>query len=375
MWTQYFERNNNSTKTQSKISLGELNQAIMATEIETKLAALQKQVDDLTIELKKKNETRIEEHQDVTVTVTTANEVSLQIFKTLPEFSGVRDQYATWRTTTKTAIKLLENHKDSMRYFEALMIIRNKITGAASTILNNYNTAFNFEAIIDRLDFTYADKRPLYILEQELMVLQQHKSSLDDFYDNVNEKLNCIVNKINMTYKEKATATAFIEGANQKSLRTFITGLNNRRGEILYASNPSSLPEAYARLQTIMNEQARINFANRFNHRENEREKNSEPKNEMRNPQFKFKESQQRRPESNQNVRLSTKFGEPMEIDQSSVHVNVEKKSNTNKGRFNPTFKREYQRNESHTSSDQQRKFHRINNVEKVKETDYAKAL
>lgn len=48
------------------------------------------------------------------------------------------------------------------------MIIRNKVVGAAPNILNNYNTAFNFNAIMERLDFTNADKRPIYILEQEL---------------------------------------------------------------------------------------------------------------------------------------------------------------------------------------------------------------
>lgn len=129
--------------------------------------------------------------------------MSLHIFKSLPEITGVLEQYATWRSTTNTAMKLLNGHESSMRYFEALMIVRNKITGGASNILNNYNTAFNFQAIIDRLDFTYSDKRPLYVLEQELLVLQQKKLSLDEFYDKVIEKLNCIVNKINMTYKKR----------------------------------------------------------------------------------------------------------------------------------------------------------------------------
>lgn len=58
-----------------------------------------------------------------------------------------------------------------------------------------------------------------------------------------------------MTYSNGVTVNAFIESINDKALRTFITGLNNRKGEILYASNPKSLPEAYARLQTIINDQ------------------------------------------------------------------------------------------------------------------------
>lgn len=189
----------------------------MSTELKIQVAELMKKIDDLTFQLNAKS-VKIEEHKDVIVTVTEAKDVSLDIFKTFPIFNGDRDQYATWRSMSKTAIKLLDQHQNSMRFFEALMIIRNKITGPASNILNNYNTAFNYDAIIDRLDFTYADKRPLYILEQELLILQQNKLILDEFYDEVNEKLNCIVNKINMTQKDKATRVAFIEGANEKAL-------------------------------------------------------------------------------------------------------------------------------------------------------------
>ena len=173
-----------------------------------------------------------------------------------------------------------------------------------------------------------------------------------------------------MTYKEKHTAMAFIEGANEKALRTFITGLNNRRGEILYASNPSSLPEAYARLQTIMNDQARITFANRFNQRDNEKEKSYE----MRNPQFKFKETSQRPYQSNQNVRSSPKFTqpEPMEVDKSSIYANVGGSSNKIKGQFNPANKREFTKN-SQGSSQPYAKYQRINKMEN--ETNYAKTI
>lgn len=142
-----------------------------------------------------------------------------------------------------------------------------------------------------------------------------------------------------MTYKERNTAIAFIEGANEKALRTFITGLHGRRGEILHASKPRSLHKAYAQLQTIINDQARIRFANRFNQRE-DKEKNFE----MRNPHFKFKEMSSN---SNQNIRptfsrpeQSSKFNHPesMEIEKTSTNVNV----GGSNGRFNPVMKREH---------------------------------
>lgn len=298
----------------------------------------------------------VEEHTDMTFNITRAEDVSLQLFKTLPEFSGDRNSYATWRTIVKTAMKLLENFETSMQFCQALMIIRNKITGAASNILNNYNTPFNFEAIMDRLDFTYADKRPLYVLEQEMLILQQQKSTVDEFFDRVNEKLNAIVNKINMTYSDKDTAKVFIETINEKALRTFITGLNNRKGEILYASNPKTLPEAYARLQTISNDQERMKFAARYN-------ANSNIRNEtflMKNPRFRLKEYGEEKAEKKEH--------EPMEIDQASTKVHFDPKPNQ-LGASNRYQATPFKRNLSHQTSapnqtEQRFKQQRLNKME-----------
>lgn len=54
---------------------------------------------------------------------------------------------------------------------QSLSIIKSKITGAAANILLNHNTAFNFEAIINRLDYTYCDQRSLYVLKDEMKKL------------------------------------------------------------------------------------------------------------------------------------------------------------------------------------------------------------
>lgn len=333
---------------------------------------LSTKVDELAARVGANSVPTVETYRDVSVTVSVPKDVSLDIFKTLPEFDGDRSKYATWRSTTNTAIGLLKNHPTSMRYFEALMIIRNKIVGAVSNIINNYNTAFNYEAIISRLDFTYADKRPMYILEQELTVLQQGKTTFDEFFDKVNEKLNSIVNKINMSYKEDQTAKAFIDEANEKALRTFITGLNNRKGEVLYASKPKSLPEAYAMLQTILNDQERISYANRFN--------KSEERQTLRNPQFRPIQFQNRNFENQpinkagnfQNYRENPqKIAEAMEIDRTSTAVNVER--NQSNRHVDASYKRDLSKNNTRASFDQQRKVQRINNV--ADEAGYARTI
>lgn len=167
------------------------------------IAHLQNQINVLnerSIQQQQAANPTVEEHRDLVFNIQRPEDVSLNLYKTLPEFS--RDR-ATWRTVAKTARNYLKIYKNSMQYCKALMITRNKITGAASTILHNYSTPFNFDAIIDRLDANYADKRRIHILEQELLVLQQNKLSIDDFFDKVNEKLNAIINKINMTHTNR----------------------------------------------------------------------------------------------------------------------------------------------------------------------------
>lgn len=296
----------------------------------------------------------VEEYTDLQITVNDPKDVSLHLFKTLPDFSGDRKAYPTWRSMVITAMHLLTNFPNSMRFYEALMIVRNKIMGAASNILNNYNTPFNFDAIIDRLDFTYADKRPLYIIEQEMTILQQNKMSIDEFYDQVNEKLNNIINKINMSYKDASTTKAFIESSNEKALRTFITGLNNKRGEILYASNPSTLPEAYARLQTIINDQKRIQFANRYHGHEMQKSKN---------PRFHYRETPKQEPNLSK-----IDEEEPMEIDHSSTKVNFDQPKFTNSQRnttnFKPNKRNFSLQNSSNKASDPKTKIQRIHNLD-----------
>lgn len=55
-----------------------------------------------------------------------------------------------------------------------MAIIRNKIKGPANAVWSSFNIVLNFTAIIAGLDFTYADKRPTYLIEKELSILRQY---------------------------------------------------------------------------------------------------------------------------------------------------------------------------------------------------------
>lgn len=71
-----------------------------------------------------------------------------------------------------------------------------------------------------------------------MVVIKQKQLSVENVYDEVNKKLNVLINKINMARKEKNVANAMIRDASEKALRTFITGLRDKVCNTLYASNP-----------------------------------------------------------------------------------------------------------------------------------------
>lgn len=98
-------------------------------------------------------------------------------------------------------IKLIERFKPHPKYEAALGIIRAKITGPASDVLTNNKTAYNADAIIGRLDLSYADQRPLYIVEAEMTSIKQLGKTLQEYYDTINQALNMVISKIVMSYK------------------------------------------------------------------------------------------------------------------------------------------------------------------------------
>lgn len=191
-------------------------------------------------------------YTDIVPNYTSPNDIKMTLFQSLPQFKGDIDEYRSWRKQVWNAMDNIKEHTAHNNYFEALGIVRTKITGPASHILINSDTKNNFYAIIDRLDFTYADQRPLYVLEAEMCGIEQRNLSLLEYHDKITQSLNLVISKIDMTYKNHEAATALIGEIKTKSVRTFIMGINNGfTKNTLYQHNPKSLSEAYAIASTI----------------------------------------------------------------------------------------------------------------------------
>lgn len=242
-------------------------------------------------------------------------EESLDVIKSLPVFNG-KNSYVSWREAANNSMKLYS--RGSRRYYAALTILRNKIIEEANDILTNHGTVLNLEAIVSRLDFAYADKRPIHLIEQELSIMRQGSSSLIDYYNEVNKKLTLLINKTIMTHGTNTPITHELNQKNrQYALRVFTTGLNPPLSNILFSLGPTDLPNALAKAQELEANNVRASFAMQFNrgNTNNSHRQQNNLRFPQRNQNFNFQNRNQFTP--NRHFRQDP---EPMEVD-SSIKV------------------------------------------------------
>jgi len=201
----------------------------------------------------------------------------LDAVKCLPEFSGAQETYVSWRQAAVGAYYIFKDFVGSSRHYQAVIIIRSKIRGPADAVLSSFGTVLNFEAIINRLDFTYSDKRTMHVIEQEMGTLRQGSLSLLQYYDEVERKLTLLTNKATMTY-EASAAQVLCEKFRDDALRVFISGLKRSLTDVLFAAKPKDMPSALALAQEVEANHDRYTFASSFAKSQEDREKKQFPK-------------------------------------------------------------------------------------------------
>lgn len=190
--------------------------------------------------------------EDISAQIENGDQILLESYKCIPQFSGDKGQYRSWRNQVKRRMRMIECFKGHPKYEAALGIIRAKITGPASDVLTNNKTAYNIDSIIKRLDSTYSDQRPLYIVEAEMTALKQSNKTLQEFHDMVNQALNMVITKITINYGDPSEQKALVKEAQQKALRTFTLGLRSQvMRNTLYNHKPKTLAEAFTMAQTV----------------------------------------------------------------------------------------------------------------------------
>ena len=176
------------------------------------------QLDELTAAISRLQAPRVETYAPVAINP------HIDLIKSVAKFNGDSTAYSAWRTAAHFAKNCYT--EGSEKYYIAMGIFRNKITGNANATLSAFNTVLNFKAIIARLDQTFSDKRPIHVLENELSILKQNNLSIIDYYDLVDKQLTLIINKQTMTHSANYDLIdALNERPRENALRVFISGL------------------------------------------------------------------------------------------------------------------------------------------------------
>lgn len=316
------------------------------------------------LDIKSKYETTAVDYKKQTINASLSDNETLDVIKSLPNFTGKAGDYISWRESSANSMSLYT--PGSRRYFAALTILRNKITDEANAVLTNHGTVLHYEAILSRLDFAYADKRPIHIIEQEMSILKQGNSTLIDYYNLVNEKLTCLINKTTMTHGSNSELTTELNDMNrQKALRIFISGLNGNLANILFSINPSDLPSALAKAQELQSNHERSTFATQFQSFSGRHTRNS---NEQGQNHLRFPRKEQNQNSNNQKFQKIEKMETDSSINRYREKTLHNKDSNVQPQRQNtynnpqrPIFKRTLE-----TSQQSYRpavKTERINNI------------
>lgn len=221
------------------------------------VAGLQSDLNQLKVDRDAPN---VVQYSDAVINRSIGCDLGLDVVKSLPDFTGDPLDYLTFRKAAENAYKLYSPFDGSVKHFEALAIIRNKIKGKASSHLTGFETAFNFKAIISRLDEEYGDKKPLHLLEQEMSILRQGNNSIYEFYDAVQLKLAAVTNKCLMMY-DKDFASPLNDKYRRDALRVFVSGLKKNLSELLFSCKPADLPTALAMAEEAESNRERYQFA------------------------------------------------------------------------------------------------------------------
>lgn len=192
------------------------------------------------------------DEKDIKPKITSGEQIQLESYKAIPEFSGKQHEYGSWRNQVARRMYIIDEFKDHPKYEAALAIIRAKITGAAADVLTNNKTPYHIACILRTLDATYTDQRPLYIIEAELVSIKQNDKNLQQYYNTINFALNALIAKITSIYKGKDEQRALLIEAQRKAIRTFVAGLKSQTTRyILYGQKPITLQEAYTAARTV----------------------------------------------------------------------------------------------------------------------------
>ncbi|XP_036322081.1 uncharacterized protein LOC118736084 [Rhagoletis pomonella] len=188
----------------------------------------------------------IEEFQPISPRINNANEISLRLFERLLVFNGDTSKYRTWMATIISAMSPIEAFRDTKPYYDALFIIRHtKIEGEPATLLQNHGTVFHLQAILNRLDYSYADTRSYNALIEEMKRQIQGRQTLSEFHSKICQIFNLAMTKCEIDYPGNTHSLQQV--TKEMAIDCSRNGINDEFTQHpLYAAKLRDLESAYA---------------------------------------------------------------------------------------------------------------------------------
>lgn len=169
------------------------------------------------------------------------------ILKMLPEYDGNPKGLNTWLDDVEGIFHFYAPFANCPTQMGIIMrIVRRKIVGEASDILNANHVGFDWESTKETLKKHFRDQRNLKTLDYDLTVIRQkYGESIEQYYNRTNELLSLIIAYIKNSEKYVELGNGFVDYFKEKAVDSFIRGLNNELGILVKTAAPDSLNKAY----------------------------------------------------------------------------------------------------------------------------------
>lgn len=182
--------------------------------------------------------------------------------KLIVPYKGDKKTLSAWVASVEKKLEYAKGLCSTQAEIDSVMplwvsVIRDKIIDEASQALVSRHTACEWDAIKKVLTEYFGDKRDLCGLVSQIAYLQQNARTITDFYNECQELLSDIIDKLALDSATKHCVPTLSQSYEHMIMSSFIDGLNEPYSMLTRATCPNTL------LAAFQNASAQYNAAQR----------------------------------------------------------------------------------------------------------------
>lgn len=170
--------------------------------------------------------------------------------KLISPYKGDKKTLSAWIASVEKKLEHAKSLCSSTAEIDSVMplwvsVIRDKIIDEASQALVSRHTSCEWNAIKKVLTEYFGDKRDLCGLVSQIAYLQQNTRSITDFYNECQELLSDIIDKLALDNATKDCVHTLSQSYEHMIMNSFIDGLSEPYSMLTRATGPNTLLAAY----------------------------------------------------------------------------------------------------------------------------------